>query len=280
MFFSIYLCAVYVRLLNSNAQLDSDLKREKRRRKGFVYQQRIIRTDYLLLLLHLANSSSPGRGERKKENKRRNESDGVVRVSSVLRATIFLQFVWCSRRVFLLSNLLGLCVCVCSSSELGSPGSHKPLAPPPCLPVCLYFLFVVPHTHRQTQGKEQQMTENGRLAQTCDLLQRWRRPNRRAGQRLERQWRCQNGGGSFGLVQWQNARHAPRHLRPYRGSTDSLPADRRAIRPHSGASATSRHLLVVSAQRTRHLHVFLPLQAVDQLFGISKSAISSRIETL
>ena len=150
MFFSIYLCAVYVRLLNSNAQLDSDLKRERRRRKGFVYQQRIIRTDYLLLLLHLANSSSPGRGERKKENKRRNESDGVVRVSSVLRATIFLQFVWCSRRVFLLSNLLGLCVCVCSSSELGSPGSHKPLAPPPCLPV----FFVCGPTHTQTDTRQ------------------------------------------------------------------------------------------------------------------------------
>ena len=171
------------------------------------------------------------------------------------------------------------CVCVCAAAV--NSAAQEAISPLLLLPACLYFLFVVPHTHRQTQGKEQQMTENGRLAQTCDLLQRWRRPNRqRAGQRLERQWRCQNGGGSFGLVQWQNARHAPRHLRPYRGSTDSLPADRRAIRPHSGASATSRHLLVVSAQRTRHLHVFLPLQAVDQLFGISKSAISSRIETL
>ncbi len=166
---------------------------------------------------------------------------------------------------------LGSVVVVVAAQEAISPL----LLLPACLPACIFFCG--PNTHTRQQ---QQMTENGRLAQT--VLQR-RRPIRRAGQRLERQWWFQNGG-SFGLVvglfEWQNARHAPGHLRPYCGSTDSLPADRRAIRPHSGAGATSRHLLVVSAQRTRHLHVFVSLKTVDKLFGIPKSTISSRVEAL
>lgn len=53
------------------------------------------------------------------------------------------------------------------------------------------------------------------------------------------------------------ARHAAGHHRPDRGREHTVPADRGTVQPHTGTGAAADHLLVVSTQRTRHIHVLV-----------------------
>lgn len=54
------------------------------------------------------------------------------------------------------------------------------------------------------------------------------------------------------------ARLAAGHHRSHRGREHTVPADRGTVQPHTGTGAAADHLLVVSAQRARHIHVLVP----------------------
>lgn len=53
------------------------------------------------------------------------------------------------------------------------------------------------------------------------------------------------------------ARHAAGHHGTHRGREHTVSADRGTVQPHPGAGAAADYLLVVSAQRARHIYVLV-----------------------
>jgi len=63
------------------------------------------------------------------------------------------------------------------------------------------------------------------------------------------------------------ARLAVGHHRPDSSREHTVPTDRGTVQSHTGTGAATDHLLVVSAQRTRHIHVLVAdTRVAGQLF--------------
>lgn len=81
--------------------------------------------------------------------------------------------------------------------------------------------------------------------QQAAVLQGWRRGRRIVVGRVRR------------LGTTPVSRLAAGHHRAHRGREHTVPADRGTVQPHTGTGAATDHLLVVSAERARHIHVLV-----------------------